>query len=149
MRKLIVYLFTIFIILFIQSVSAFEEGDILNQNQVNELNISQFNTQTLQCRYEGIEAGELYVSIEYSCLSLVKLFDNYFVVIRDSSPMTVSMMEIRRCLTFHNVSFCQEKAYERVNEGKERHVQASVNRVLFYQTTWTNLVLQWLEGLLP
>lgn len=78
MMKYILILVGVFLI---AGVSAIGEGDILTQQQVNNINFSSVN---LQCRQEGIQIDiwMMVINPSFSCLSLKKLDSGDYQVIR-------------------------------------------------------------------
>lgn len=88
---------------------AIEGGDILTQQQVDNIVVQDLNSSILGCQMErgqGIQFFDGNYYLNYSCLNIVKNDENTFGVIHQTNFLTVNHEAIVNCLVTDTPQSC-------------------------------------------
>lgn len=138
------------VMFFASSALAIETGDILNQQQIDNIVTSDLNTSDLGCQMDdtlGIQFFDGNYFLNYSCLNLFKNDANSFEVMRQSNFVTVSDVDITTCLSQTTAFICLNRVVLLFNGQVNEFIEIIKENLESFQTSNVNRqIIDTLEG---
>ncbi len=127
----------VFLLLLIPLVSAIDEGDIISQQTLNNINVSNINYQDLRCNVNSgyeIDDDRKYIYKLFDCLEVNQINETHYLIQRGYFFTQTKVSKIVDCLNRFTLSQCRTGFERDVRRQAIQRVELIKEQIVVYQT---------------
>lgn len=134
-------------ILMTSFISAYEEGQTVTQQQLDNLDVNTLTINNLECRYDGYRyESRRNAYILWSCLD-INPNGNGYIIVREQKATRINPVALRQCASENGIEYCKALVRQKIREKVFDNFENLKQKIRDYQTdtqldNWVREVLE-------
>ncbi len=133
--NLVVITLALISLISIVTAQGIREGQIITQQQLNNINVSNINYLDLRCNVnEGYEIDRKYIYKLFDCLEVNQINETHYLIQRERFETKTEIKRIVNCLNRFTVNQCRTGLERDVRRQASQIVEVIKRQIVVYQT---------------